>query len=215
MSTEETQKDTVTAKGADTPVTSQRAPEGADTKKPAREFKKNRRPSTRRRERPKSEFDQKILDIRRVTRVSSGGRRFSFAVAIAIGDRKGRVGIGTGKAGDTSLAIDKAVKNAKKNLVTIKTTASNSIPHNITHKYSSARIMLMPAPGRGIIAGSAVRDCLELAGLSNINGKIISGSKNKLNIARATVQALDALKRPVGKDAKAAKPKEVKKVVKK
>lgn len=169
------------------------------------EFKKNRRTSSRRRERVRSEFEQKILDIRRVTRVSSGGRRFSFAVSIAIGDRRGRLGVGTGKAGDTSMAIEKAVKNAKKNLIVVKTTFLNSIPHSITYKYSSARIMLMPAKGRGIVAGSAVRDCLELAGLNDINGKIISGSKNKLNIACATRDALVALKAPKGKDSKGSK----------
>lgn len=229
MTTDETQKDTTTeatdttseatpvstAPDADkatpatpaasaparTPYVGQNAQAGSNP----REFKKNRRTSSRRRERPRSEFEQKILDIRRVTRVSSGGRRFSFAVAIAIGDKKGRLGVGTGKAGDTSMAIEKAVKNAKKNLITVRSTATNSIPHSITYKYSSARIMLMPANGRGIVAGSAVRDCLELAGLSDVNGKIVSGSKNKLNIACATRDALQSLKTPKGKDTKAPK----------
>jgi len=133
---------------------------------PKRDFKKNRRPGGPKREpRVKSEYDQKILNIRRVTRVASGGRRFNFSVAIVIGNRKGSVGVGTGKAGDTSLAIDKAVRDAKKNLIHVRSTKDFSIPHEVSCKYSSARVMLKPAPGRGIIAGSAMRDVLELAGL--------------------------------------------------
>lgn len=160
-----------------------------------REFKKNRR-APRRRDQQRSEFEQKILDIRRVTRVSSGGRRFSFAISMAVGDKKGRIGVGTGKGGDTSLAIEKAAKNAKKNLITIKTTSNMSIPHEVTAKYSSAQVMIMPTPGRGIIAGSALRDLIELAGLKDINGKILSGSKNKLNIAQAVVKAFGQLNEP-------------------
>ena len=143
-----------------------------------------------REERPRSEFDQKILNIRRVTRVASGGRRFSFSVAIVLGNRKGSVGVGTGKAGDTSLAIDKATKNAKKHLLKLSLTKTSSIPHEMRVKYSSARILIMPAKGRGLIAGSALRDVLDLAGVRDVAGKIFSGSKNKLNIARATIKAL-------------------------
>jgi len=162
-----------------------------------REFKKNRRQSSRRRERPRSEFDQKMLGIRRVTRVSSGGRRFSFSVAMVIGDRKGRVGVGTGKGNDTALAIEKATKSAKKNMIKVRTTLDMSIPHDVKAKYSSAQVMIMPAKGRGIIAGSALRDILELAGVKDVNGKILSGSKNKLNIAQATLKALGELKVPI------------------
>ena len=167
----------------------------SNSNRPQRTFKKNRR-KNKRRERQRSEFDQKILDIRRVTRVSAGGRRFSFAVSIAVGDRKGRIGVGTGKAGDTSLAIEKATRNAKKNLITVKLTENNSIPHEVNAKYCSAKVMLMPAKGRGVIAGSAIRDLIDLGGLNDINAKVISGSKNKLNIAQATVKALDSLKNP-------------------
>lgn len=209
MTTEETKKDTVEKKVetkpeavSDEKKVEEKPKEEKKVERKPREFKKNRRTSSRRRERPKSEFDQRILDIRRVTRVSPGGRRFSFAVSMAIGDRKGRLGIGTGKAGDTAMAIDKAVRNAKKNMITVKTTSTNSIPHDVKQKYSSARIVMMPAPGRGIVAGSALRDCLELAGVNDVNGKIISGSKNKLNIAKATQEALESMKEPVGKDAK-------------
>ncbi len=167
-----------------------------NTSEPRREFTKNkRRPFRKNKERVKSEFDQKILDIRRVTRVASGGRRFSFSVSIVIGNRGGKVGIGIGKAGDTSLAIDKAVKSAKKNMIDVIRTDQNSIAHEIKAKYNSAQMIAMPAKGRGLIAGSAVRDVFELAGLTDINAKIISGSKNKLNIARATIKALQTLKK--------------------
>ncbi len=147
-----------------------------------------------REERPRSEFDQKILNIRRVTRVASGGRRFSFSVAIVLGNRKGSVGVGTGKAGDTSLAIDKATKNAKKHLLKLSLTKTSSIPYEMAVKYSSARVLIMPAKGRGLIAGSALRDVLDLAGVRDVAGKIFSGSKNKLNIARATIKALGEFK---------------------
>jgi len=159
-------------------------------------FRKNRRKTNKRREKQRSEFDQKILDIRRVTRVSSGGRRFSFAVSMVIGDRRGKIGVGTGKAGDTALAIEKATRTAKKNLITIKMTENNSIPHEVRAKYNSAVIMMMPAKGRGVIAGSAVRDIIDLSGMKDINAKIVSGSKNKLNIAKATIKALKMLKAP-------------------
>lgn len=144
-------------------------------------------------ERVKPEFDTKILAIRRVTRVASGGRRFSFSVAIVAGDKKGRVGVGLGKAGDTSIAIDKATRDAKKNMVRINTTPEFSIAHPVESKYCSARVIIMPAKGRGVVAGSAVRNVIELAGLKDVGGKILSGSKNKLNIARAAVQALGSI----------------------
>jgi small subunit ribosomal protein S5 len=159
-------------------------------------FRKNKRRPVKRRERVRSEFEQKILSIRRVTRVASGGRRFTFSVAIVVGDKKGKVGVGTGKAGDTSLAIDKAVRVAKKNAISINTTSDMSIPHEVQTKYSSGIVKLMPAKGRGVVAGSAVRDIIILAGLKDINGKILSGSKNKLNIAQATIKALSSLKKP-------------------
>lgn len=145
-------------------------------------------------ERPKPEFDQKIVSIRRVTRVVSGGRRMSFAVALAIGDKKGSIGLGTGKANDTSLAIAKALRSARKNMFKIKATKEMSIPHETYAKFSSSRISFMPNRGKGLVAGSTVREMLILAGLKNITAKINSGSKNKLNNARATYQALYELR---------------------
>lgn len=147
----------------------------------------------RRPERAKPEFDQKILNIRRVTRVVSGGRRFSFSVTLVAGDRRGKVGVGTGKAADTSLAVEKAYKNAKKNMIKVRTTKDMSVGKIVKVKVSSARLMMMPAPGRGIIAGSAARTVLELAGIKDVGAKILSPSKNKLNIARAAVLALSKM----------------------
>lgn len=156
-------------------------------------FKRNERKPSRRPERVKQEFDQKILNVRRVTRVVAGGRRFSFSVAVVVGDRKGRVGVGMGKAGDTPIAVEKAVREAKKNLHTIS-MKNNVIAHPVEAKYSSARVMIMPAPGKGLVAGSAVRNVLELAGVKEVSAKILSRSKNKINIARATIKALNYLK---------------------
>lgn len=161
-----------------------------------RDFKKNSRRPARRESRVKPEFDQKIIDIRRVARVVTGGRRFSFSVAIVAGNRKGSVGVGLGKAGDTSLAIEKAFNSARKNLVTIQLTGAMSIPHEVTSKYASSRVTLMPAPDRGMIAGSSARIVLELAGVKDVGAKVRSGSKNKLNIARATIVALQMLSKP-------------------
>ena len=144
-------------------------------------------------DRPKPEFDQKIINIRRVTRVVAGGRRFSFSVALVAGDKKGSIGLGLGKAGDTSLAINKALRNAKKNMIKIKLTKTMSIPHEISAKFSSSSVKLMPNKGRGLVAGSAVRDIIKLAGIKDVTGKILSGSKNKLNNAKAVMLAFSQI----------------------
>ena len=125
----------------------------------------------------------------------AGGRRFSFSAAIVIGDRKGRVGVGIGKGIDTALAIEKAMRDAKRNMITVKTTKTMSISHDVEAKFSSAIVEIRPAPNRGIVAGSAVKLVLELAGVKDVTSKILSGSKNKLNIARATIKALSQLKK--------------------
>lgn len=140
-------------------------------------------------DRPK-DVEQKILDIRRVTRVVAGGRRMSFAVSMIIGDKKGVVGVGTGKGNDTALAITKALKDAKKHAIKIKQTDKASIPFDVSAKYCSSKVMLFPNNGKGIVAGAALRDIVNLAGLKDISGKVVSGSKNKLNTARAAMKAL-------------------------
>lgn len=144
--------------------------------------------------RVRSEFDQKMINVRRVARVVSGGRRFSFSVAIIIGNRKGKVGVGLGKAGDTTLAIDKATRNAKKNMITVHLTKDSSVSHDVNAKYCASLVSIMPAPGRSLVAGSSVRSVLELAGITNTVAKLHSGSKNGLNNARATIEALRKLK---------------------
>ncbi len=158
-------------------------------------FQKNpRKQGPRREPRAKPEFDQKIISIRRVTRVVTGGRRFAFSVALVAGNRKGLVGVGIGKAGDTSLAIDKALRNAKKHMITVRLTKDMSISHDVESKYCGSRVLIMPAPGKGIIAGSSVRPVLELAGIKNAGAKIFSRSKNQLNNAKAALDALGKLK---------------------
>jgi small subunit ribosomal protein S5 len=148
----------------------------------------------RRDERVRSEFDQKMIDIRRVARVVAGGRRFSFSVTLVIGNRKGKVGVGLGKAGDTQLAIEKATRDARRKLFEVPMNKHQHIPHDVQAKLGASTVMIMPAPGRGLVAGSSVRTVLELAGIKDVTAKILSRSKNHLNNARATVAALKKLK---------------------
>lgn len=167
---------------------------------PAREDRGRRRNprrprrAPRRSERARSEFDQKIIDIRRVTRVMAGGRRFNFSVAIVIGDKKGKVGVGIGKGADTQLAVEKAIRDARKNLFVIPHDENMRIPHDVSAKYAASEVMIQPAPGKGLVAGSSVRTVLELAGIKDVTGKIFSRSKNHLNNARAALKALRQLK---------------------
>ena len=124
----------------------------------------------------------------------AGGRRFSFSVAMVIGDKRGKVGVGIGKAGDTQQAIEKAVRNAKKHMIVVPMNKDSHIPHDIKVKYASSEVMFMPAPGRGLVAGSSVRTVLEHAGVKDVTAKIFSRSKNKLNNARAAIEALKLLR---------------------
>jgi len=143
----------------------------------------------------KNEFDQKIIDIRRVARVVAGGRRFSFRVCVIAGNRKGEVGVGLGKSGDTASAIEKAFKNAKKNIIKIKITDDFSISREVEAKYSASRVLIKPAPkGKKLVAGSSLRAVLDLAGVKNAVAKILSRSKNQVNNARAAICALQKLK---------------------
>ncbi len=164
---------------------------GTETK--VEKSRSQRRRPSRREARVKPEFDQKIVSIRRVTRVMAGGRRFSFSVGLVAGNRKGQVGVGLGKAAETALAIDKAFRDAKKNMITVNATKDMSIPHDAEAKFSASRVKLMPAPGKGILAGSSVRTVLELAGLKDVGGKLLSRSKNSINNAHVTIKALKKL----------------------
>lgn len=143
----------------------------------------------------RSEFAQKMLGIRRVARVMAGGRRFNFSVCIAIGDKKGRVGVGLGKAMDTQLAIEKATRHAKKNMITLDLTKTQSIKHNIGAKYAASVVEIRPSPGRGLVAGSSVRAVLELAGITDVTAKILSRSHNPINNARAAITALKEIEK--------------------
>lgn len=145
--------------------------------------------------REKPEYDQKMLDLARVTRVVKGGRRFRFRASVVIGNRKGRVGVGVGKGGDVSDAMRKAYDDAKKHLVTVPMD-KNTIPHDVYFKDGSAKIILKPArAGRGVVAGGAVRAVVDFSGIKDIVSKSL-GTSNKLNVARATVRALESLKKP-------------------
>lgn len=146
-----------------------------------------------RKERSRSDLAQSMISLRRVARVVAGGRRFSFSAVIVAGDRNGKVGVGIGKAGDTSLAIEKALKQAKRNMISVQFSKGKSILHEVKAKYSSAVVYMRPAPGKGMVAGSSARTVLDIAGVTDVNAKVLSGSKNKLNIAKATVLALSRL----------------------
>ncbi len=152
---------------------------------------------------PKSEYEQKLLDLRRVARVVAGGRRFSFRAALVVGNQKGEVGLGLGKGADTALAIEKAFRQARKESFLVPLTKTRSLPHTTQAKYGSARVIIKPAKeGRGWVAGGAARVDLALAGVENASAKILSHTKNKINNARATLDALKKLKAPKSENPK-------------
>lgn len=162
-----------------------------------------KRGSFRRKKREKSEFEQKVIDIARVTRVVKGGKRFSFRTTIVIGDKKGRVGVGVAKGSDMKTSTEKSFAQAKKNLVTVK-LKGGTIPYAVEQKLGSAIVLLKPAaPGRGIVAGGAVRSVASLVGINDVTAKML-GAKNKLNNARATIAALEQFSRMTVGQQKAA-----------
>lgn len=180
------------------PKTTRRKPAGTPPGQGGAPRKGGARGGARQRpERVKPEFDQKIVSIRRVTRVMAGGRRFSFSVAMLIGDKNGRIGFGMGKSNDTSLAINKALQSAKKNMMTIPRTKNLSIPHEVEAKYKSSSVWLSPNKSKGLVSGAAIRDIFNLAGMTDVTAKIYSRSKNPINNVRATMMALSKL--PKGK----------------
>jgi small subunit ribosomal protein S5 len=142
--------------------------------------------------REKPEFDQNMIDLARVTRVVKGGRRFSFRAAVVIGNRKGKVGFGVAKGTDVSVAIGKAVVEAKKNMINVKRT-NTTIAFEVKEKFGAARVMIRPAQeGRGVVAGGAMRAVIDLAGIKDVVAKS-RGTSNKLNVAKATMKALETL----------------------
>jgi len=147
----------------------------------------------RRYTREPKEFEERVVTINRVTKVVKGGRRFRFAALVVIGDKKGRVGFGTGKANEVPDAIKKATEDAKKNLITIPIVGT-TIPHTATGNFGAGSVLIRPATeGTGVIAGGPIRAVLELAGVNDILTKCL-GSRTPINMVRATVAALKSLK---------------------
>lgn len=192
---DETQQNMDAAQGAPAEAAAERPQRGGRDNRDRRGQGGQRGPRRggNRPERERSEFAQKMIGIRRVARVMAGGRRFNFSVAIVIGDKKGRVGVGVGKAADTQLAIEKATRAAKRHMITLNLTKNRSIKHNVEAKFCASVVEIRPSPGRGLVAGSSVRSVLEMAGVSDVTAKLLSRSKNPINNARAAVQALSAV----------------------
>lgn len=160
---------------------------------------RNRRPfSGGQRRKPflrrKEEFQEKMVDLRRVTRVMAGGKRFRFRATLILGDLKGRVGVGMGKGVDVAQAIAKAKNDAKKHIFSVRLNKT-TIPHEVQAKYSAARIMLKPAKtGNGLVAGGAARVVLSLAGIKDVTAKTLGKTSNKMANAMATIEALKKIK---------------------
>ncbi len=141
----------------------------------------------------KKEFEQKIVEIKRVTRVVAGGKRMRFRALVVIGDKKGRVGVGIRKGTDVSEAVNKAVNAAKKTMVTVN-LINSTIPHEVKYKYKSSVVFLKPAqPGTGVIAGGSIRQVVDLVGIKNVLSKML-GSSNKVNNVMATYLALTKMR---------------------
>lgn len=144
-------------------------------------------------EKTPSEFEEKIVQVNRVSKKTKGGNKIGFSVLAVVGDRKGRVGVGLGGAPDVSSSVKKAVSYAKKHMITVP-MKGRTIPHEIRVKLGAARVMLKPAPpGTGVIAGGAIRAVVEAAGIRDIVSKIL-GSKNQASNVYATMEALRNLK---------------------
>ena len=147
------------------------------------------------REQFKDEFNEKVLDLRRVTRVVKGGKRFRFRATVVIGDGKGRVGVGIGKGADVAQSVAKGKADAKKSLIHVQLRENRTIPHEALAKYSAAEVIIKPAKlGHGLKAGGAVRVVLSLAGVKDATGKCLSRTPNKLTNALATIEALKKLR---------------------
>lgn len=157
-------------------------------------IEKQKEPSFAKATEGKEEFESKLLDLARVTRVTAGGKHFRFRVVMVVGDRKGLVGAGVAKGRDVAQAIEKATRLAKKNLIEVP-IIDGTILHRVSAKYGAAKVLLKPQRrGRGLVAGGTVRIICDLAGIENISSKILGATSNKINNARATIKALKKLK---------------------
>jgi len=146
------------------------------------------------REKKEKEFEEKVIAVNRVTKVTKGGRHFRFAATVVVGDRKGRVGLGSGKANEVPDAIKKAIQQATKNVQRVSLIDNRTIPHEALGVSGAAKVLVKPAKeGTGVIAGGPVRAVLELAGIRDITSKSL-GSNTKINMARATMKALESQK---------------------
>ena len=142
------------------------------------------------------ELEEKVVSIKRVTKVVKGGRNFRFSALVVVGDKKGHVGAGMGKAAEIPEAIRKGKEDATKNLVNVAVDENGSIPHDFLGKFGSASVLLKKAPeGTGVIAGGPARSVIELAGITNIRTKSL-GSNNKQNVVLATIAGLSQIKTP-------------------
>ena len=160
------------------------------------EGKENNRKPRRSNQRPVKTLEEKVVDIKRVTKVVKGGRQFRFSATVVVGNRKGKVGLGIGKAKEMPDAVKKATQAATKNVVDINLIDNRTIAHEVVMKEGAVRVMLKPAKeGTGVKAGGPVRDVLELAGVKDVLSKSL-GSSTKINMARATLNALKAQKSP-------------------
>ncbi len=140
------------------------------------------------------EFESKLLDLTRVTRVTAGGKQLRFRAIMVVGDRKGKIGLGVSKGLDVSQAIEKATRMAKKNLFEVPINENGTIDHEIQAKFGPSVVLLKPQrEGKGLVAGGTVRTLCQLAGIQNISSKILSRTSNKLNNAKATIKAFQLL----------------------
>jgi len=146
------------------------------------------------REKPKDEFESKLLDLTRVSRMTAGGRRMRFRAVMVVGNKKGKVGLGISKGKDVAQAIEKATRLAKKNLIEVP-IKEGTILYEVVSKFGAAKVLLRPQrKTRGLVAGGTVRVICDLAGIKNISSKILGKTGNKLNNAKATIKALEELK---------------------